>query len=104
MSDVAAAQARAEAARQRLTDTVETLQTQLAPERIARRAVSEVSETGTRAAQASVEAARRNPVAVAGAAAVLLATFNRKRIAALFSRPAKRKPLLSIKRSSDHGR
>lgn len=104
MSDVAAAQARAEVARQRLTSTVETLQAQLAPERIARRAVSEVSESGSRAAQASVTVARRNPVAVVGAAAVLLAALNRKRIAALFTRPAKRKPLLSIKRSSDHGR
>ncbi|WP_339348120.1 DUF3618 domain-containing protein [uncultured Sphingomonas sp.] len=104
MSDVAAAQARAEAARQRLTSTVEALQTQLAPERIARRAVSEVSESGSRAARASVAVARRNPVAVAGAAAVLLAALNRKRIAALFARPAKRKPLLSIKRSSVHGR
>lgn len=81
-TDLASAQARAAAARARLGDTVETLQTQLAPERLARRAISEVTDGGTRAALASVDVAKRNPAGVAGAALAVAMFFGRKRIAA----------------------
>lgn len=86
MTEVEAAEARALAARSRLSGTVEALQGELAPERLARVALAEVSDGGARAAQASIDVARRNPAAVAGAGALALAVLNRKRIAGLLRR------------------
>ena len=80
--ELMAAQARATAARARLNDTVETRQTQLAPDRLARIAVAEVTDSGTRAALASVEVAKRNPAGVAGAALAVVMFLGRRRIAA----------------------
>lgn len=86
MNDVAAAEARALAARSRLNGTVEALRTELAPDRLARVALAEVSGGGARAAQVSIDAARRNPAAFVGAGALMLAVLNRKRIAGLLRR------------------
>ncbi|WP_375249930.1 hypothetical protein [Sphingomonas sp.] len=86
MSGVEAAEARAIEARARLTNTVETLQAELAPEKLARAAVAEVTDGGARAAHASVAVARQHPAVLAGAGAVLLALLNRKRIRRLFTR------------------
>ncbi|MBW6526633.1 DUF3618 domain-containing protein [Sphingomonas sp. RHCKR7] len=88
-ADVTAAAARAAEARARLNGTVGALQAELEPRRLASVAKAEVLDGGNRAARAGLEAARRNPAAVAGAGAVLLAFLNRKRIARLL---AKKKP------------
>jgi DNA-binding IclR family transcriptional regulator len=84
--DVTAAEARAAEARARLNGTVEALQAELEPRRLVSVAKAEVLGGGHRAARASMDAARRNPAAVAGAGTLLLAFLNRKRIARLLSK------------------
>lgn len=79
--DVTLAEARAADARRRLDVTVEQLQTELEPRRLARIALGEVTGNGERIARTGAAAARRNPGAVAGAAALLVALLARKRIA-----------------------
>ena len=86
MTEVEAAEAGALAARARLNGTVEALQRELAPEKLARVALAQVSHGSARAAQTSIDAARRNPAAVAGVGALALAVLNRKRIAGLLRR------------------
>jgi hypothetical protein len=88
---VVLAEARVALARQRLHGTVETIQSQLAPEKIARKALDGVTDQSTRAARASVETIRRNPAVVAGAVALIGAVLARKSIAGLFTR--KKKPV-----------
>ncbi len=82
--DVALAEARAAEARQRLDGTVERLQAELEPRKLARTALAEVTDSGERVARASANAARRNPGALAGAATLFVALLARKRIAGVF--------------------
>lgn len=71
-AEVAAAEARATAARERLNDTVEQLQVQLAPKRLAREAAESVTEGAHSMARASIKTAMRNPSAVTGGGALLV--------------------------------
>ncbi|KQT32646.1 hypothetical protein ASG29_12975 [Sphingomonas sp. Leaf412] len=82
MTDLESAEARAALARERLGSTVETLQAQLDPQVLIRKAKSGVVEGGERAVTASVAAAKRNPAALAGGVALIAAFFGRHRIAA----------------------
>ena len=83
---VALAEARAAAARQRLGDTVGTLQARLDPRSAARDAVDGLAESGQKALRSSVQAAKAHPDAVMVTAAVAIAWFSRRRIAGLFRR------------------
>lgn len=91
--DVAAAETNALEARARLNGTVEALQSELAPRKLARAAKAEVLDGGGRAARAGWDVARRNPGIVAGAGALLVAFLARKRIADVVGK-ARRKPHL----------
>lgn len=82
MTDLDRAEARAALARERLGSTVETLQAQLDPQVLLTKAKAGVVDGGERAARASVDAARRNPAAVAGGIALIAAFLGRRRIAA----------------------
>ncbi len=89
MSDttgIAAAEARAAAAKQRLGATVNELQDRLAPQALAKDAVETLSEAGRKALDSGVETAKANPALVAGGAAALLAFFNRRRLWSLVRR------------------
>lgn len=77
-ADVAAAEARAVSARERLNGTVEQLQVQLAPKKLAREAADTVTEGAQSLARTSVKTAMRNPSAVTGGAAFLLLFLCRK--------------------------
>lgn len=81
-----AAEAEALAARHRLNATLEALQRRLEPRRLARETVREVTDASTVAARRGVEAAQRNPGALAGIVAVAGLFLGRHRIAALFRR------------------
>jgi hypothetical protein len=84
--DVTLAEARAAEARRRLDGTVERLQHELEPRRLARVALAEVTYGGERVARAGADAARRNPGALAGAATLFVALLARKRIAGVFKK------------------
>jgi len=89
-AEVAAAEARALAARERLTSTVEQLQVQLAPKKLVREAADNVTEGAQSMARASVQAAMRNPSAVTGGAALLVLLLCRRplgRALGLIKRP-----------------
>ncbi|WP_298811022.1 DUF3618 domain-containing protein [uncultured Sphingomonas sp.] len=77
-ADVAAAEARAAEARARLNGTVEQLQEQLAPRKLARTAADNVTEGAQLAARASVKTAMRNPSAVTGGVAAVVLLLCRK--------------------------
>jgi hypothetical protein len=79
-TDILAAEARAAAARQRLTSTVGELQERLAPQALARDAVDTLSDAGRKALDSGVETARANPALIAGGAAALLAFLGRRRL------------------------
>lgn len=83
--DLAAAELRAAAARDRLSGTVAQLQARLDPKLLAR----EAKEAGTAAALDAVDRARRNPGVVAGAVGATTLLLARHRLAKLFFR---RKP------------
>lgn len=83
---VADAEARVADARQRLTRTVGTLQTRLDPRAMARETVDGLTAKGELALRTGMDTARRNPAAVAGAAALLVAVLARKRIARMLTR------------------
>lgn len=83
---VAAAEARAAAARERLTSTVGEIQERLAPQALAKDAVESLSDAGRQALDAGVETVKANPAAVAGGAAALAAFFARKRLWSLVRR------------------
>jgi hypothetical protein len=85
-TDILAAEARAAAARQRLTATVGELQERLAPQALAKDAVETLSDAGRKALDSGVETAKANPALVAGGAAALLAFFGRKRLWSLVRR------------------
>ena len=97
---VAAAEARAAAARERLTDDLHRLQAKLNPKTLARDAAQRATEAGRNAAQRATEAgqsaaaqgldfARENPAPVAGAVAATGLFLLRHRIARLFRRKPK---------------
>ncbi len=71
----------AAAARERLSSTVNTLQTKLDPKTLARTTVSEIADRGTAAAKAGVAGARRNPAIIAGVALIAGLFFARRPIA-----------------------
>jgi len=77
-ADVVAAEARATAARERLNGTVEQLQVQLAPKKLAREAVDSATEGAQSMARASIKTAMRNPSTVTGGAAVLILILCRR--------------------------
>ena len=81
MTELQIAEARAAQARERLGQTVETLQAQLDPQLLMQKAKDSVADGGGRAARASVRAAKRNPAAVAGGVAVIAAFLGRHRLA-----------------------
>ncbi|MBB4152956.1 hypothetical protein GGQ80_000844 [Sphingomonas jinjuensis] len=83
---LAEAEARAIAAREQLTGTLNQLQERLNPKLLAERAAREAADAGSKAARVGVETARRNPGAVAGLSAVAGLFLARHRIADLFSR------------------
>lgn len=83
---IAAAEARAAAARQRLTATVGELQERLAPQALAKEAADTLSDAGRKALDTGVETARANPGAVIGGGALLAAFLARKRLWSLVRR------------------
>ncbi len=80
-ADVAAAEARAAEARARLNGTVEQLQEQLAPRKLARTAADNVAESAQVAARASIKTAMRNPSIVTGGVAAIVLLLCRKPLA-----------------------
>jgi len=89
-ADVVAAEARATAARERLNGTVEQLQVQLAPKKLAREAVDSATEGAQSMARASIKTAMRNPSTVTGGAALFILLLCRKplgRALGLIKRP-----------------
>lgn len=89
MSDAAAivaAEARAAAAKLRLTATMSELQERLAPEALAREAIDTLSDAGRKALDTGVETARAKPAQVIGGAALIVAFFGRHRLLSLFRR------------------
>ncbi|WBH17149.1 DUF3618 domain-containing protein [Sphingomonas radiodurans] len=87
---VTEAEARAAAARHRLTETVGTLQTRLNPRIVARDAVEGLTESGEKALRTGVETARAHPSAVMVAATIAVAWLARRRIGAALRLPRKR--------------
>lgn len=84
--DIAAAEARAAAAKQRLTATVRELQERLAPQALAKEAVETLSDAGRKALDTGVDTARANPALAVGAAVLAVAVLARKRLWALVRR------------------
>ena len=86
---LADAEQEAAAARERLSATLGKLQVKLNPKTLALQAARDVTDRGGAAAQASLNAAVRNPGAVAGATAVAGLFLARHRIASMFRRKPK---------------
>jgi len=86
VSQILAAEARAAAAKERLTATAGELQERLAPQALAREAAGTLSDAGRRALDTGVRTARANPQAVAGGAALVLAFLGRHRLWSLVRR------------------
>jgi hypothetical protein len=82
--DIAAAELRAAAARERMAGTVATLQDRLSPATLARSAARDLADATTSAAQAGVDTARRNPAAIGGMAALAGLFLARNHIRALW--------------------
>ena len=85
-TDVATAEARAAAAKLRLTSTVSELQERLAPQALAREAGDALTDAGRKALDTGVEKARANPALVAGGAALVVAFLARRKLFSLFRR------------------
>jgi hypothetical protein len=79
---LAAAEARAALARERLSHTLAQLQVRLDPRALAERAKRDVAD----ASQTAVETVKERPAIVGGAAAAVVVFLARHRIAALFRR------------------
>ncbi|MBB6506269.1 hypothetical protein F4693_003269 [Sphingomonas endophytica] len=94
-ADVTLAEARVAAARQRLDGTVDRLQTELEPRRLARVALAEVTGSGERAVRVGTEAARRNPGVFAGGATLLLAFVTGRQLVRLFGKKKRQRRLPS---------
>ncbi|WP_298669978.1 DUF3618 domain-containing protein [uncultured Sphingomonas sp.] len=77
------AEARAADARARMTATLGALQTRLAPRNVAQEAIGRINDTGARALDAGVVAAKRHPGKIAGGIALLAAFLGRRHIAML---------------------
>lgn len=90
-ADVTLAEARVAEARQRLDGTVERLQTELEPRRLARVALAEVTGGGERAVRVGTEVARRNPGVLAGSATLLFALVTGRQVARLFGKKKRQK-------------
>ena len=86
---VAAAEARAAEARQRLMGTIATLQERLQPRNVLSDATEAVSNGSRRALATTVEAAERKPMVAVGAAALAIAILGRHRLAGFFRRKPK---------------
>ena len=89
VSRLAAAEAQAALARERLHFSLGALQARLEPKRLAREARRGLSDAGLAATQRTADAARRNPGALAGLVAVAGLFLGRHRIAGLFRRRPK---------------
>jgi hypothetical protein len=95
--DLAEAERRAAAARERLSGTVAQLQSRLDPRQLAR----EAKDAGTAAALAGVDGARRHPGIVAGAVGATTLLLARHRLMKLFfRRKPKRVPATPIDHSA----
>jgi hypothetical protein len=92
-ADVTLAETRVAEARRRLDGTVERLQSELEPRRLARVALAEVSDSGERAVRVGTEVARRNPGVVAGGASLLAALVIGRQLARLFGKKKRQKRL-----------
>ena len=90
--DLGRAEARAALAREKLNTTVGALQAQLEPQVLIEKAKVHAVDGGERAARASVAAARRNPAALAGGAALIGLFLSRHRLASGVRRLFGRKP------------
>lgn len=84
--DIEAAERRELEARARLLATLHELQAKLNLKALTRQLSRRVAGAGETAARTGVDAARRNPAPLAGAAAIGLAILARHRIAGLFRR------------------
>ena len=84
--ELARAEENSSLARKQLAGTMVALQSRLKPSALARDAVEELKEVAGEFAQAGLDTAKRNPLAVAGSVAALSAFFARKPIARLFRR------------------
>ena len=85
-TDILAAEARAAAAKQRLTSTVGELQERLAAQALAREAADTLSDAGRKALDTGVEKARANPALVIGGAVLLVAVLGRRQLLSLVRR------------------
>ncbi len=94
---LAAAEAEAIAARQRLSTTVADLQARLDPSLLA----EEARQAGMTAVAAGIDGAKSNPGMVATAVAATGLLLVRHRIAAAFRRRHARKPVPAAPRSTD---
>lgn len=98
-SSIAAAEARAAEARQRLMNTVATVQDRLQPRNVISDVTETVSNSSRRALATTVEAAERKPMLAIGAAALVIAVLGRRRLYGLFRgkpRPRTAKPQTSL--------
>lgn len=86
MTDIAVAEARATAAKLRLTATLAALQARLAPKALAREAAHGLIAKGQDFAQGGLDAAKKHPLPLAGVAAALGLFLARKPIAKLITR------------------
>lgn len=86
-TDIVAAEARAAAAKQRLTSTVGELQDRLAPQALAQEAKDTLSDAARKALDTGVETARANPAAVMGGGALIALFLARKRLWSLVHHP-----------------
>ena len=84
-AEIQAAERRAAAAKERLTDDLHRLQAKLAPKALARDAAQAAADKG----QEAVRVAKANPAPVAGAVALTGLFLFRHRIARLFRRKKK---------------
>lgn len=82
---VARAQARAEAARQRLSQSASTLQARLDPRVVARDAMDNLQDSSERALRTGIRSAQAYPERVVWGLTVALAWLARRRIAAAFA-------------------
>lgn len=89
VADINAAERRAAAAKERLTDDLHRLQAKLNPKTLARDAARSAADKGQSAATSSLDYARANPAPVIGAIAATSLFLLRHRIVALFRRNKK---------------
>lgn len=85
-SDIVAAEARAAAAKQRLTATAGELQERLALQALAKEAVGSLSDASRRALDTGVTQARANPAMAIGGAVLAVVFLGRRRLFSLFRR------------------